>query len=97
MALEESAAELLCENARGDSSNTVILIELKLAQCDSEPQITPYTKFHRNLRGRVFWSGRSVLERPTCDRTYSYKSTVRLKTLLGKTILNATPIYVTES
>ena len=40
LALEENAAELLCENTRGDSSNTVTLIEIKLAQCDSEPQIT---------------------------------------------------------
>ena len=68
LALEESAAALLCENARGDSSNTVIPIELKLAQCDSEPQITLFTKFHRNLRGRVFWSGRSVLERPSYEK-----------------------------
>ena len=53
LALEESAAELLCENARGDSSNTVTPIELKLAWCDSEPQITLYTNFHPNLGGRV--------------------------------------------
>ena len=53
LALEESAAELLRENARGDSSNTVTPIELKLARCDSEPQITLYTNFHPNLRGRV--------------------------------------------
>ena len=67
MALEESAVELPCENALGDSSNTVTPIDLKMAQSDSEPQITLYTKFLLNLRGRVFWPGRSVLERPSCQ------------------------------
>ena len=63
-ALEESAAELPRENARGDSSKTVTLIDLKIEQRDSEPKITLYTKFHRNLRARMFWLGRFVLERP---------------------------------
>ena len=51
--LEYSAAGLLCENARGNISKTVTLIELKLAQCDSEPQITLYTNFRQNLSGGV--------------------------------------------
>ena len=63
-AWEESAAELLCENVRGDSSKTVTQIDLKTAQWNSEPMITLYTKFQRNLRGRVLWPGRFVLERP---------------------------------
>ena len=44
-ALEESAVELFSENARDDSLNTATSIELKLAQCDSEPEITLYTNF----------------------------------------------------
>ena len=51
--------ELLCENAIGNISQTVTLIDLKIAQWDSEPKITIYQKFHRNLRGKVFWPGRS--------------------------------------
>ena len=52
-ALEESAAELLCENDLGDSSNSATPIEIKLAQCDSEPQITLYTNVHPYLGGGV--------------------------------------------
>ena len=52
-ALEGRAAEILCENVRSNISKIVTLIDLKIAQCDSEPKITQYIKFHRNLRGRV--------------------------------------------
>ena len=45
LASEESATELLFENARGDSSNTVRPIDLKMAQWDTEPKITLSTKF----------------------------------------------------
>ena len=63
-ALEESAVELICEEAHGARSKTAALIELKLAQSDSESKITLCTTFHTYMRGRVFWPGRFVLERP---------------------------------
>ena len=68
-ASEERAAsvELLCKNARGNISKTVSLIDLKIAQWDSKPKTTLYTKFHRNPRDRVFWPGRFVPERHRYD------------------------------
>ena len=63
-ALEERAAELLCKNTRGNIlKKNLTQIDLKIAQRDSEPKITIYTKLHGNLRGRVFWPGRFALER----------------------------------
>ena len=53
-AIEESVAEILPENTRSDSSKTVAQMELRLAQWDSEPNITLHTSFHGNLKCKVF-------------------------------------------
>ena len=41
--------------ARGYFSKTVGHMDLKIAQRESPGQITPVTKFHRNLRCRVLF------------------------------------------
>ena len=51
--LEETAAKQLREHARGDTSKSVVLIVLQLAQRDSKPKNTLYTNFHRKMRDMV--------------------------------------------
>ena len=55
----------LSKFAWGDYSKTVRRTKLKLSQRDSTARITLYTKLNKNLRGRVLWLGRFVMERPT--------------------------------
>ena len=54
----------LSKIAWGDYSKTIRRRKLKLSQRESTARITLYTKLNKNLRGRVLWLGRFVMEFP---------------------------------
>ena len=59
----------LSKIAWGNYSKAVRRTKLKLSQRDSTARITLYTKLNKNLRGRVLWLGRFVMERPKSQNT----------------------------